>query len=173
MSRTQSRFDTAVETFQNSSGMTKAEAEVYVSRSLDGLSRSDTAQRFNKSESTVDTQFQNAKEKAQLPHIKEVVRISERNSGTDEGQAWEVRFENGALLRYVWNHEQDEIVESVNRADDPVSTYKQFGVGGSEDELAEYALESIAEYTQSYRDYPKACRDDWPPVFEALTAYGA
>lgn len=165
------RFEAAVETFQNSSGMTEREAEAFVLRVLDGIHRQAAADRMGISKSTVDKHVHAAKQKVRLPHIDEVVRVSPRNTGTDEGRAYEIRFPNGALLRYVWNGEKGEIVESVNRADDPISTYRQFGVGGSEEELAEYALESISEYTRVYRDDWEACRKDWPHVFEALTGY--
>jgi DNA-binding CsgD family transcriptional regulator len=173
MNRSTSRFDTAVETFENSSDMTTAEAEVYVCRALEGLSRSQTADRLGKSESTVDTQFQSAKQKAQLPEIDAVKRQSPRNTGYDEGMAYEIRFANGAQLRYVWNEDHDAIYEDTVAADDPHSIYKSFDLGGTEDELAEYTLESIEEYTMSYRDDPEACRTDWTPVFEAITLYEA
>ena len=173
MSRNTSRFEIAVETLQNSSDMSEAEAEVYVLRFLDGLSRSETADRLDKGESTVDTQYQNAKKKAQLPAIDTVKRVSATNTGFEEGLAYEIWFENEAMLRYVWNEERDEIVEDTIAADDPHSIQQSFEVGGSEDELAEYALESIEEYTRNYRDDPEACRTDWSPVFEALTLYSA
>lgn len=168
-----SRFDVAVETFQDSSGMTESEAEVYVLRALDGRSRSEVAEQLEKSESTVDTQHQNAKQKAALPAIDTVERKSPRNTGVGEGEAYEIWFENGARLRYAWNEDRGEIVEATFAADDPQSVHERFDVGGSEDELAEFALESICEYTQSYRDDPEACRMDWSPVFEALTLYKA
>jgi hypothetical protein len=77
------------------------------------------------------------------------------------------------MLRYVWNTEHEAIYETVTAAEDPHSIYKSFDVGGSEDELAEYALESISEYTRSYRDDIDACAMDWTPVFAALTGYEA
>jgi len=173
MSRNTSRFDAAVETFQNSSDMSEAEAEVYVLRFLDGLSRSETADQLDKSESTVDTQYQNAKSKAQLPDIDVVKRESSKNTGFEEGESYEIWFDNQAMLRYVWNDERQEIVENTVAADDPHSIQQSFEVGGSEDELAEFALESIEEYTRNYRDDPKACRKDWSPIFEAITLYSA
>jgi len=173
MSRNTSRFETAVETFQNSGHMSEAEAEVYVLRFLNGLSRREVADQLDKSESTVDTQYQSAKKKAQLPAIDTVKRVSATNTGYEEDIAYEIWFENESMLRYVWNEERGQIIEDTIAADDPHSIYKSFEVGGSEDELAEYTLESITEYTQTYRDDPKACRKDWTHVFEAITLYGA
>lgn len=173
MSQNTCRFDAAVETFQNSSDMSRAEAEVYVFRFLDGLSRSETADQLDKSKSTVDTQYQNAQKKAQLPKIDTIKHQSSKNTGYEEGEAYEIRFENGAQLRYVWNSEREVIYEETIAADDPHSIHQSFELGGAEDELAEYTLESIEEYTRNYRDDPEACRTDWTPVFEAITLYGA
>jgi DNA-binding CsgD family transcriptional regulator len=173
MSRNTSRFETAVETFQNSSDMSEAEAEVYVLRFLNGVSRSEAADQLDKSESTVDTQYQSAQKKAQLPNIDTVKRVSATNTGYDEGAAYEIWFENESMLRYVWNEERGHIFEDTIAADDPHSIHKSSDVRGSQDELAEYTLESIIEYTRSYRDEPEVCRKDWPHVFEAITLYGA
>lgn len=172
MTRNGSRFDAAVEMFENN-GLTAREAEVYVLRALRDINRHDVADQLEISPSTVDSLFQRAKDKARLPYIERVQRQSATNTGYEEGVAYEIWFENEAMLRYVWNKEDGQIHEQTIRADDPHSIYEDFDVGGSEDEVAEYALESICEYTQSYRDDVSVCRTDWPHIYEAITLHGA
>lgn len=166
-------LDTAIKTFANHSEMTEREAEAYVRRQIAGQSRAEAASLMDISASTVDTQVQKAKPKAKLPNIDVVKRVQPSNTGLEEGLAYEIWFENGAMLRYVWNDSYGEIMETTARADDPHSLYQQVGVAGSEDELEAYALESIAEYMQTYRDDIEACRSDWPDVFEAILCYAA
>jgi len=174
MAQNKSRREIAAETFQNSSDMTEREAEAYVLRELAGVGRGRAAvQLGDVSESTVDTLHQRAKNKARLPSIAMVQRVSASNTGSAEGKSYEVWFENDAMLRYVWNDEHGEIREETYRADDPRSTHESFGVGGSEDELGEYTLESIEEYTKNYRDDVAACKSDWTHIYEALTCYKA
>jgi len=69
-------------------------------------------------------------------------------------------------LRYHWSPDEGEILEETYY--DGV-VHDSWGVGGSRDELAEYALESLAEYINHYREYPDDCRQDWPGVYELLT----
>jgi len=166
-------LETAIDTFANHTDMTEREAEAYVHREIAGHSRGETARLMGISESTVDTQVQNAKPKAHLPHIDQVKRISATNTVPEQGKAWEIWFENGAMLRYVWNTELEEIVEQVTRADDPHSIWSDMAVNGSEDELEEYALESISEYTRSFRDDVESCRHEWSPVYEAIVCHRA
>lgn len=164
---------TAVETFANHTEMSEREAEVFVLREVRGVRRGEAAAQLDISENTVDNHYSAAKEKARLPDIMDVNRQYANNTGLNEGSAYEIRFPNGAMLRYVWNTEQEEIREQTVSAADPHSIYEDMGVGGSEDELAEFALESICEYTQNYRDNFEACRKDWTPIFEALTGWAA
>lgn len=167
------RFETPIETFASHSDMTQREAEAYVYREIANLSRSEAADLMDVSPSTVDSHVQSAKPKAKLPDIDVVKRVSARNTGFEEGRAYEIWFANGAMLRYVWNEDRDQIAETTTRADDPHSIWKQYPVGGTEDELAEYAIESIAEYTQNFRDDVEACRNDWDPIYEAIVCHRA
>ncbi len=166
-------LETAIETLANHTDMTQREAEAYALRELANVTRGDAANQMNVSESTLDNHVQAAKSKAALPDIDVVKRVSATNTGFEEGKAWEIWFDNGAMLRYVWNDKLHEIVETTTRADDPHSIYQEHEVGGSEDELEEYALESISEFTRNYRDDVDACRSDWPGVFEAILCYSA
>lgn len=165
---TTTHLETAIDTLANHTEMSKREAEAYALRELDGVSRSEAARLMDVSESTLDNHVQAAKKKARLPHIDTVKRVRSRNTGYDEGEAIEIWFENEAMLRYVWNDERGEIVETTTRADDPHSIWEQMPVGGSEGELEAFALESIMQYTQEYRDDIGACRRHWSPVFEAI-----
>jgi DNA-binding CsgD family transcriptional regulator len=171
MSHRTSRHDTAVETFHEHGGLTEREAEAFVYRELDRLTRGDAADQMDISESTLDTLHQRAKQKVRLPGIKRINRQYRKNTGYDEGTAWEVWFENSACLRYVWNTETESIHEQTITAVDPHSIYDDYDVDGSEDELAEYMLTTLEEYTQSYRDDWEAARKDWSPIFAAITGY--
>lgn len=167
------RRQKAIETFTENTDMTEREAEAYVLRELEGIHREQSAQMMDVDPSTLDTLHQRAKPKAKLPQIDIVKRVSATNTGSEEGQAWEIWFENGAMLRYVWNDAYDEIMETTTRADDPHSIHDELGVAGDEDELEAYALESVSEYTRNYRDDIEACKSDWTPVYEAITGYSA
>lgn len=174
MRQNKSSREAATETFQNHTEMTEREAEVYVMRELIGANRSETAMNLGDiSESTVDTLHQRAKKKAELPRIDVVKRESSKNTGSAEGLAYEIWFENEAMLRYVWNEERGEIREEVFAANDPRTLHDGFDVGGSEDELAEYAMESIEQYTRNYQDDIDALERDWSPLYEALTCHKA
>lgn len=70
-------------------------------------------------------------------------------------------------LRYRWSEDRSEIREEIYK--DGV-VHEALGVGGSREELAEYALESLAEYINSYQADPTACQRDWPHVYELLVA---
>lgn len=174
MQQKMSRFDTAVETFMDSSGLSRGEAEVYVLRKIDSFGRQEAARRLDKEPSTVDTLLQRAMEKEPtLPAISEV-RYPDTTNGV-ETEAATISFENGAMLRYALAEHEDgsiELREETVGANDPHSVLDSYVVGGEGDDVAEFALESISEYTRSYRN-PEACRKDWPSVFEALTLYQA
>lgn len=86
--------------------------------------------------------------------------------GEDEDPAVEIWFGPGdRALRYRWSDDHDEIKEETYR--DGV-VHDSLGLGGSRDELVEYALESIAEYVGHYRDNPHDLRRDWPHVADLL-----
>lgn len=84
--------------------------------------------------------------------------------GTERHPAVVIWFENNTALRYVWDAEQGEIVEQTY--DEVV--HNEVSVGGSREELAEYALESLAEYINSYQDDPDACQLNWPHIYDML-----
>lgn len=171
MVRLTSGRETAIETFANHTEMSEREAEAFVLRELMGIRRGEVADMMEISESTLDNHVQSAKQKARLPHIDHVKRVSAKNTGYEEGESYEIWFENGALLRYVWNEELGQIKEETATAADAHSIHESMAIGGSEDELAEYTLESLEEYTRTYREDWKACRQDWGPVFEAITCW--
>jgi len=169
MPQNTTRFDAAVETFANE-GLSQREAEAYVSRRIAGLGRQEAARRLDIEPSTLDTLVERAKGKnPQLPSISKV-DYPDATKGREVAAA-RIWFENGAQLRYVKREHEDGTValsEETFGADDSHSVLESFGVGGADDGVASFALESISEYLQSYRD-PETCRRDWPHVFEALT----
>jgi hypothetical protein len=173
MSRNTTRFDAAVETFTNQ-GLSQREAEAYVSRRIAGLGRQEAARWLDIEPSTLDTLVERAKDKdPQLPGIS---KVDYPDSTKDrEVAAARIWFENGAQLRYVKREHEDGTVtlsEETFGADDPHSVLESFEVGGEGDDVVAFALESISEYLQSYRD-PETCRRDWPHVFEAITLHDA
>lgn len=98
-------------------------------------------------------------------------RVSARQTPDGEGRAWDIWFPNGARVRYVWDEIGEEIVEKTYLASDPDSAHNSWGVQGDEDELADYALETLQEFTQTWRDDPKACAVDMPDLFAAVVCY--
>lgn len=170
----QTRFDLAVETFQNSSGMSEGEAKVYVLRTLNGRSRSETADQLDKSEGTVDTQYQTAKAKARLPEVSQIDLHT--TVAAMEDKAVIIWFENGAKLQYRV-HEHDgggtSVYEETAAADNPDCIVESVQSAISAEGIRGAALESLAKYINKYRDDPDACRQDWPHIFEATTLYSA
>ena len=165
------RRQTAIETFANHTDMTGREAEVFVLRKLTGIHRAAVAEQLGISENTVDNHLAHAKEKAKLPNIDSVDRVGASKTGDDEGVAWDIWWPNDARVRYVWNRAAEEIHEQTYRADDPDTVHNSWGVGGSEDEVAEFALTTLQEFTQEWRDDLDACVFDMPDLFEAVTCY--
>lgn len=74
-------------------------------------------------------------------------------------------FDNETALRYVWDKEREEIEEQtyVNGC-----VHSAFWVGGTRDELEEYALVSISEYKNELRENPEVCEFDWGHIYEML-----
>lgn len=85
--------------------------------------------------------------------------------GEDKREAVIIWFGNGTALRYVWDDESEEIEEQTY-VDGVVHT--SYNVGGSRDELEEYALLSAAEYINELREDPETCELDWPDLYEML-----
>lgn len=171
MTDTTDRRQTAIDTFANHTTMSEREAEVYVLRRLAGVRRGETARLLGIAENTVDNHLSSAAEKAALPNIKDVNRQSPRNTGYNEGVAWELRFPNGAMVRYVWRTDTEAIHEQTISAADPHSIHKDWDVGGTADGVAEYTLETLQEYTKEWRHDLDVCATDAPDVFAALTGY--
>ena len=168
------RFTTAVETFENSSGLSEREAQVYVARRIDDVGRQQTARWLDLNPSTVDTLLDRAEKKhPRLPAI-EKVDYPDHDRPDDVVEAATISFANGAALMYRLYDEEGDVTlrEETYGADDPHSVLESFDVGGEGDNVAEFALESVSEYLQSYRA-PEDCRRDWPAVFEAITLHKA
>lgn len=99
-----------------------------------------------------------------LPEISKIeypARVGERKR-----PAVIIWFQNDTALRYVWYDEKGSILEET--------VYKgivhdSYDVGGDRDQLEEYALMTVAEYINEYRDNVDALRRDWPAVFEGIT----
>lgn len=170
MTRNRSRFDVAVQTFQNSSALSEGAAEAYVARELEGMGRTEAARYLGINPSTLDTQHQRAKQKdIRFPEVSKIETTA--RVGPDRDPAVVIWFANDAKLQYRWNG--NEIVEETAAAHDPGSVVESIAVGGDREELAEYALESLAEYLDVYREEPDVLRSDWPHVFESVTCYQA
>lgn len=169
MTRTQ-QFEIAVDTFQDSSGMSEPEAEVFVARELAGWNRSYTAETLQKSTSTVDNQHQAAKKKVRMPEVAKI-ETHKRHVGDRVVDIW---FPNDARLRYRATDsdpDRDTILEETYRADAPDSVHESFDLAVDPDELHETALESVAMYINEYREDFEAFQFDWNNVFEAITTY--
>lgn len=167
MSRNTTRYTKAVETLTNN-GMTDAEAETYIYRSLLGVTRGDTARELDKSASTVDELYRRAKDKAKLPRISGIDTAA--RVGENEDRAVVIHFENGAKLQYRATDET--VLEESFSALNPHGAPQSMDIGVFPEDLHEAALESVGEYLNSYEMDPEACRADWSNVFEAVTMFG-
>jgi len=74
-------------------------------------------------------------------------------------------FENSTALRYVWDKEREEIEEQTY-VDGCV--HSGHWVGGTREELEDYALMSVSAYINELRDDPEACKFDWGHIYEML-----
>jgi hypothetical protein len=87
--------------------------------------------------------------------------------GEHEEPAVELWFEPGdRALRYRWSDDVGEILEESYH--DGV-VHDSYAVGGERSDLAAFALESLAEYMNTYREQPDAAANDWPHIYELLT----
>jgi 2-oxoglutarate dehydrogenase complex dehydrogenase (E1) component-like enzyme len=59
--------------------------------------------------------------------------------------------------------------EEVFQPDDSDSVYESYLLSLDASRLQEAALETIAEYINTYQNDPNSMRNEWPHVFEALT----
>lgn len=161
----------------DAAGLSHGEAETYVMREVEGLDRQTAADQLDKAPSTVDSLLSRAKHKIKtmqaaldqaghrLPAISSIDTRAFAGHGDDP--AVEIWFANDTALRYVWDDSRDEIRKQTY-VDGVV--HDDYGVGGSREAVMEYALESVAEYVQNYRDDPDACQTDWPHVYEMLVS---
>lgn len=89
--------------------------------------------------------------------------------GSEERRAAVIWFENDTALRYVWNEERGQIQEQTYLGG---VVYSSHDVGGSEAEIADYALLSVSEYINELREDPEACRFDWGHIYDMLVEGG-
>ena len=168
------RRESTIEMFADYTDMTDREAEAFVSRELVGMNRDEVAQRMgNIDKSTVDSHVQNARQKATLPKIKRINRQSATNTGSEEGRAVECYFENGTLLRYVWDSDRETILEQWFTAYDPHSVFDEFTVGANDDgadDLDEYLVVALEMYTKDYETLADLV-PAWETAYKALTNY--
>jgi hypothetical protein len=151
----------AVETLTKQ-GLSEREAQVYALREWAGRGRREVAQHLQIEPSTVDTVLQRARDKAPtLPAISKI------DMSAESVRIW---FDNSAWLQYRVQ-DDETIVEEVATADDPHSVHFSADLCIGPDELQPVALESIAEYVNSYQTSADDCRRDWPNVFTALTLF--
>lgn len=99
--------------------------------------------------------------------LPEVTNIEVATRIGDNRPAVTIWFGNSSALRYVWDDESDAIREQTY-VDGCV--HDDLAVGGNRDKVALYALYSLAEYINTYRDNPHAAESDWPHIYEMLTA---
>jgi hypothetical protein len=100
-----------------------------------------------------------------LPRVSKIE--STARVGEQQEPAVVIWFEPGdRALRYRWSDGAGEILEETYH--DGV-VHDSYGVGGTRDKLAEYALKSLAEYVNVYRDEPSATANDLPHIYELLT----
>ena len=166
-------LETAIDTFATHTEMTEREAEAYVRRTIADQTRGEVAFVMDASTGVVDALAERATPKATLPNVDTVERVPAADAGFDGDDAWAITFANGAVLRYGWSADREQLVRTTTRADDPTRVTDRLGVGGSEAELEAFTLEVISEYTCRYRDDIDACREEWTSVYEALVCHEA
>lgn len=164
MSVQRSAFDTAVEAFESSLSTKRAEA--YVARDVLGMGRQEAADYLGRDPSTVDTQVQKARGIVRLPGIEKVEYPT--CVGEEERPAAVIWFENGAALRHVWHDDKGQIEEQTYRDG---SVHRRYDVGGSRDELAEFALTALQMFLD-FRDEPESCRQEWEAVYDVIVGTG-
>lgn len=100
-----------------------------------------------------------------LPEIRKIDTTARSPDNEPQIVIW---FEPGdRAVRYRWSEDWQQIMEETYL--DGV-VHDSFEVGGKRSQLAEFSLESVAEYIQSYRQNPEAAERDWPHIYELLTA---
>jgi len=166
--------DETVETFE-AAGLSEAEAKVQALR-LQGLSRSEVADFLDVGVETVRPQWDriDSDEPVRLSpviHIEPDARV--RADAEKAAISWTsgvvFTFGNGAKLQYRRSNIEETVYEDVFRADDPKDVSHSTNLVADPEEYREIALESLAEYVNTYRTDVEALREDWPSVYEALT----
>lgn len=162
----------AVETFAKN-GLSDQQARVQMLR-MSGLSVDQIARDLQIETGTVKSHINRIESKLDdgsaslLPDISQIE--TRTRVGSMDRPAVVIWFNNDTAIRYVYYDDKDEIVEQTYQ--DGV-VHDSYEVGGSRDELAEYALETVSEYINTYRDDPDALRTDWPSVFEGVLGISA
>lgn len=104
-------------------------------------------------------------EAEQLPEITKIDTTA--RVGRDRESAVVIWFGGGGALRYVWDKSIEEIREETYLDG---TVHESFTIGGHRGLLSSYALESLSEYVNVYKDNPEAMEKDWPHVHELLMA---
>lgn len=97
-----------------------------------------------------------------LPTITKIDYPTKVGAGQQAVVIW---FANDTALRYVWDDERGEIHQQTYLGG---VVHDSFSVGGNRDDLADYALHSVSEYKNEYRENPEACEADWTHIYEML-----
>ena len=117
------------------------------------------------------TEQANEDETKQFPEITKIDTTA--RVGEHHRTAVVIWFGGEGALRYVWHDVHSGIegeIQEQTYLDGVV--HDSYGVGIDVDRrhLSSFALETVAEYINSYRDNPEAMEKDWPHVHELLTA---
>jgi len=113
----------------------------------------------------------NDDETEQLPEITEI--DANARVGPEEKPAVVIWFGGEGALRYVWNDVHPDIdgeIREETYLDGVVHDSYDIGVDVDRRHLSSFALETVSEYINTYRDGPEAMQRDWSHVHELLTA---
>jgi len=88
------------------------------------------------------------------------------HAGEEKNPAVIIWLEPGdRAIQYVWDDGAGEILEETYHGG---CVHDSLGVGGSREDLEEYALQTVAEY-MDLREDPNALESDWPHVYDLAT----
>ena len=113
----------------------------------------------------------NDDETEQLPEITKI-DVNAR-VGPEEKPAVVIWFGGEGALQYVWNDvhpDTDGEIREETYLDGVVRDSYGVGVDVGRRHLSSYALTTVSEYINVYRDNRRHMQQDWPHVHELLTA---